>query len=229
MSEVVHEGDDGPADADDASPAHGTEEARGALGDRADPRGTERARAMVQPARRAAMPRVVRRVGGAAGAAPSVVILVADGVRPDTLSAALDEAALPALARLRAEGGLHAVTSVFPSVTGPAYAPFVMGRFPGPVGLPGLRWYDRARGRRTFPDRTRSYVGAEMRHVDGEASPRSTSSAAGSGAAMWWVAARASSSAPRAPTSAATSGAGSTSTGTSAPRSRASCASGGRR
>ncbi|MFL5576316.1 MAG: alkaline phosphatase family protein [Gemmatimonadaceae bacterium] len=168
MSEVVHEGDDGPADADDASPAHGTEEARGALGDRADPRGTERARAMVQPARRAAMPRVVRRVGGAAGAAPSVVILVADGVRPDTLSAALDEAALPALARLRAEGGLHAVTSVFPSVTGPAYAPFVMGRFPGPVGLPGLRWYDRARGRRTFPDRTRSYVGAEMRHVDGD-------------------------------------------------------------
>jgi hypothetical protein len=99
------------------------------------------------------------------------VILVADGVRPDTLAAALDDGSLPALARLRAAGGLHEVTTVFPSVTGPAYAPFLMGRFPGAVGLPGLRWYDRARSRRTFPDRTRSYVGAEMRHVDGDLAP----------------------------------------------------------
>ena len=29
------------------------------------------------------------------------------------------------------EGGLHTVASCFPSVTGPAYAPFLMGRFPG--------------------------------------------------------------------------------------------------
>jgi len=102
---------------------------------------------------------------------PSVIILVADGARPDTLERALADRALPAMARLRAEGGLYTVTSTFPSVTGPAYAPFVMGRFPGPVGLPGLRWYDRARTRRTFPDRTRSYVGAEMRHVDGDLDP----------------------------------------------------------
>ena len=95
-----------------------------------------------------------------------VVILVADGVRPDTLARALDDGTLPALARLRAEGGLHTVASAFPSVTGLAYAPFVLGRFPGPVGLPGLRWYDRARTRRTWPDHTRSYVGLEMRHVD---------------------------------------------------------------
>ena len=101
----------------------------------------------------------------------SVIILVADGARPDTLERALADGALPAMARLRAEGGLHTVTSTFPSVTGPAYAPFVMGRFPGPIGLPGLRWYDRARTRRTFPDRTRSYVGAELRHVDGDLDP----------------------------------------------------------
>jgi hypothetical protein len=98
----------------------------------------------------------------------SVIILVADGARPDTLARAMDDGALPALARLRDEGGLYAVSSVFPSVTGPAYAPFLMGRFPGPVGLPGLRWYDRARTRGTFPDGTRSYVGAEMRHIDGD-------------------------------------------------------------
>ena len=74
-----------------------------------------------------------------------MIILVADGARPDTLGAAMDAGELPALARLRAEGGCATVTTVFPSVTGPAYAPFLMGRFPGPVGLPGLRWYDRAR------------------------------------------------------------------------------------
>ena len=96
----------------------------------------------------------------------SVVVLLADGVRPDTLTDALDRGDLPALARLRAEGGLHAVSTVFPSVTGPAYAPFLMGRFPGPVGLPGLRWFDRERRACTLPDYTRSYVGYQLRAVD---------------------------------------------------------------
>ncbi|HET7458562.1 MAG TPA: alkaline phosphatase family protein [Gemmatimonadaceae bacterium] len=118
-----------------------------------------------------------------------VIILVADGARPDTLGAAIDGGALPAMARLRAEGGLYAVTSIFPSVTGPAYAPFVMGRFPGPIGLPGIRWYDRARTLRTFPDATRSYVGAEMRHVDGDLDPDAPTifelvSAAGAGTSV---------------------------------------------
>jgi hypothetical protein len=96
----------------------------------------------------------------------SVVILLADGARPDTLDAAVRSGALPALARLRAEGGMHTVTSCFPSVTGPAYAPFLMGRFPGPIGLPGLRWFDRAREVCSFPDYTRSYVGYQMSAVD---------------------------------------------------------------
>jgi arylsulfatase A-like enzyme len=102
---------------------------------------------------------------------PSVVILVADGVRPDTLAAAMDAGALPALKQLRAEGGLHRVTTVFPSVTGPAYAPFLMGRYPGPVGLPALRWFDRQRTATAFPHRTRSYVGSEMRKVDRDLDP----------------------------------------------------------
>lgn len=96
----------------------------------------------------------------------SVVVLVADGARPDTLGSEIDSGRLPALARMREEGGLHAVTSAFPSVTGPAYAPFLMGRFPGPVGLPALRWFDRARERCTYPDYTRSYVGYQMRELD---------------------------------------------------------------
>lgn len=97
-----------------------------------------------------------------------MIILVADGARPDTFAAAMDDGALPAIARLREDGSVHTVTSAFPSVTGPAYAPFLMGRYPGPVGLPALRWYDRERASTAFPHYTRSYVGHEMRHVDAD-------------------------------------------------------------
>lgn len=100
-----------------------------------------------------------------------VVILIADGVRPDTLRDALDAGALPALSRLRAEGGLHTVSSVFPSVTGPAYTPFLLGLFPGTAGLPGIRWWDRPRTRAGWPDPARSYVGIGTRHVDGDLVP----------------------------------------------------------
>ena len=93
-------------------------------------------------------------------------MIIADGVRPDTLARAIDRDHLPALAALREEGELSTVTSAFPSVTGPAYAPFLMGRYPGSVGLPGLRWYDRSRRIARMPGHSRSYVGAEMRLVD---------------------------------------------------------------
>ena len=98
-----------------------------------------------------------------------VIVLVADGARPDAFTGELD--GLPALRRLRDEGGLHEVTSVFPSVTGPAYTPFLMGRFPGPVGIPGLRWYDRAHTACGWPDYARSYVGYEMGRIDGDLDP----------------------------------------------------------
>jgi hypothetical protein len=97
-----------------------------------------------------------------------VIILVADGARADAFDAGLAAGTLPALGRLRDEGGMHAVTTVFPSVTGPAYAPFLTGRFPGPIGLPGLRWYDRARTRCRRPPYCRSYLSSEMRHMDGD-------------------------------------------------------------
>jgi hypothetical protein len=94
-----------------------------------------------------------------------VIVLVADGARPDAFEGpGLD--ALPALRRLRDEGALHRVTSVFPSVTGPAYTPFLMGRFPGPIGIPGLRWYDRERETCGWPDYARSNVGHQMRRFD---------------------------------------------------------------
>src|SRR3954469_26043805 len=96
----------------------------------------------------------------------SVIVLLADGVRPDTLTDAVASAEFPALAHLRRSGGMHEVSSAFPSVTGPAYAPFLMGRFPGSIGLPGLRWFDRARTACSFPDYSRSYVGYQMGAVD---------------------------------------------------------------
>ena len=101
----------------------------------------------------------------------SVIVLLADGARVDTIARATDSGAFPALARLRAEGGLHELTSAFPSVTGPAYTPFLMGRFPGSVGLPGLRWFDRSRAACSFPDYTRSYVGYQMGAVDRDLDP----------------------------------------------------------
>jgi len=93
-------------------------------------------------------------------------MIIADGVRPDVLARSIDGGQLPALGALRDEGQLSTITSAFPSVTGPAYAPFLMGRYPGSVGLPGLRWYDRSRRIARLPGHSRSYVGAEMRLVD---------------------------------------------------------------
>ncbi len=93
-------------------------------------------------------------------------MIIADGVRPDSLSHSIDSGHLPALAALREEGQLSTITSAFPSVTGPAYAPFLMGRYPGSIGLPGLRWYDRSRRVAKLSGHSRSYVGAEMRLVD---------------------------------------------------------------
>lgn len=76
-----------------------------------------------------------------------------------------------ALTALRDEGGLHTITSCFPSVTGPAYAPFLLGRFPGDVGLPGLRWFDRSRKVARLLGHSRSYVGVEMGFVDTDLDP----------------------------------------------------------
>lgn len=101
----------------------------------------------------------------------TVVILLADGIRPDTLRSAIEAGKVPALARLRDEGACHTITTCFPSVTGPAYTPFLLGRFPGPVGLPGLRWFDRARTTCSFPDYTRSYVGPQMNRVNTDLDP----------------------------------------------------------
>jgi hypothetical protein len=103
----------------------------------------------------------------------SVILLLADGLRPDSLRAAIERGDVPALAALRGEGALHTVATAFPSVTGVAYTPFLMGRFPGPIGLVGLRWFDRTRRAGVLAGHSRSYVGLEMRCLDGDLDPAS--------------------------------------------------------
>lgn len=68
---------------------------------------------------------------------------------------------------------MHTVTTAWPSVTGVAYAPMLMGRHPGHVGLPGLRWFDRSRRITGLLGHSRSYLGSEMRMLDAELAPES--------------------------------------------------------
>ena len=98
------------------------------------------------------------------------LLIVADGTRPDSIANAMRRGIVPALtalvmnARCTRSVGLQ-------SVTGPASAPFLMGRYPGPIGLPGLRWYDSERKTCRLPGNSRSYVGPEMRHIDNDIDP----------------------------------------------------------
>ena len=100
-----------------------------------------------------------------------LLLVIADGVRPDVLAEEIDAGRAPTLAALRARGSAHAITSSFPSVTGPAYVPFLMGRHPARAGLPGLRWYDRSRSLRWAPGQSRSYAGIDIWHVDRDVAP----------------------------------------------------------
>jgi hypothetical protein len=100
-----------------------------------------------------------------------LLLVVADGVRPDVLAEEMDAGRAPALAALRARGSAHAISSSFPSVTGPAYVPFLMGKHPARVGMPGLRWFDRSASLRWATGQSRSYAGIDIWHIDGDLSP----------------------------------------------------------
>jgi len=95
---------------------------------------------------------------------PLVIIYLVDGARPDVMLELLESGDLPNIRKeIFAPGTFRAATSCFPSTTGPAYLPFLMGCFPGTANLPGMRWLDKAEfhrkrwGRNSF----RSYMGYE--------------------------------------------------------------------
>lgn len=103
------------------------------------------------------------------------IFLLIDGARPDAMEKAVRERNLRNLKELFfEEGEFRAAASVFPSTTGPAYAPFLTGCFPGTCDLPGIRWFDRKRygEKKGFSFKAvRSYVGPESYLMNGDLSP----------------------------------------------------------
>src|SRR5881396_4369665 len=95
------------------------------------------------------------------------VLVLIDGARVDVLRELLGRGDLPNLSRWVIErGGLTTGTTVFPSTTGVAYIPFLFGRYPGSVGIPGIRWLDRpgaaeGKGSRAQWRAARSYCGVQ--------------------------------------------------------------------
>jgi hypothetical protein len=89
---------------------------------------------------------------------------MADGSRADVFEELLKRGDLPNISKYIVEKGTFtSAVSVFPSTTGPAYAPFLLGRFPGRCNLPGIRWFDRKRYAKELFSlyRFRSYIGLE--------------------------------------------------------------------
>jgi len=98
----------------------------------------------------------------------SVFVLV-DGARADTFYEMLNQGFLPNIEKHIVKRGVvvkDAIT-VFPSTTGPAHAPFLTGAFPGPLNVPGIRWFDRRKnnyqnyGPLAWLQFERDYVGPE--------------------------------------------------------------------
>ncbi|MCH8013447.1 MAG: alkaline phosphatase family protein [Candidatus Dadabacteria bacterium] len=94
----------------------------------------------------------------------SCIFIMADGARADVFSELLNSGDLPNISKYIVEKGCYkeAVT-VFPSTTGPAYTPYIFGKYPGRCNLPGIRWLDRDayNDKLLSFDRFRSYIGLE--------------------------------------------------------------------
>jgi len=97
------------------------------------------------------------------------VFILVDGARADVFYEMLSQGFLPNIEKHVAKRGVivkNAVT-VFPSTTGPAHAPFLTGAFPGPLNMPGIRWFDRRKnsyqnyGPLAWLQFERDYVGPE--------------------------------------------------------------------
>lgn len=109
-------------------------------------------------------------------AVAQVVLLLADGVRPDVLQRLHEAGRVPALSAhlIGPQGGsVRVAASVLPSTTGPAHLPFLTGRFPGPCNVPGIRWLDphEYRARALSRDRFRSYMGLGSRRYATDLAP----------------------------------------------------------
>ncbi|MBU4484630.1 alkaline phosphatase family protein [bacterium] len=73
-----------------------------------------------------------------------ILVLLVGGANYQNFEELIKKGELPNIQRHICEGGssLKAVSS-FPSTTGPAFAPFVTGCFPGTCDIPGVKWFER--------------------------------------------------------------------------------------
>jgi len=92
------------------------------------------------------------------------IFLMADGARADVFNELLGKGLLPNISRhIIEKGDYRNAVTVFPSTTGPAYTPFILGKFPGRCNFPGIRWFDKSEFERSLFSlkRFRSYIGIE--------------------------------------------------------------------
>ena len=70
-----------------------------------------------------------------------VIFILLDGIPFSVINNLLENNSLPNIKEhIVDRGEIKKVTSVFPSVTGPAFLPFLTGLFPGTANVPGIRW-----------------------------------------------------------------------------------------
>jgi predicted AlkP superfamily phosphohydrolase/phosphomutase len=92
------------------------------------------------------------------------IVFLVDGARPDVMEKMMKRGDLPNIQRYLVEPGSYTeAVTVFPSTTGPAYAPILTGCYPGTVDVPGIRWFDKEESSRKKLSlrRQRSYMGVE--------------------------------------------------------------------
>jgi hypothetical protein len=99
-------------------------------------------------------------------------MILADGAKAATFEGLLEAGDLPSISEHVVErGSYRRGTSVFTSTTGPAHIPLLSGCYPGTVGVPGYRWFDRDRYRGrgpAGPRALRSYNGPEVAYLAGD-------------------------------------------------------------
>lgn len=108
-----------------------------------------------------------------------LIFVMIDGAPYDVVDELLRAGDLPELARLAEKGGgLRKAVTCFPSTTGPAYIPFLMGLFPGTANVPGYRWLSRegygGQGSRWTRPGIASYSGREGASFDADLPDRPT-------------------------------------------------------
>ena len=111
---------------------------------------------------------------GANGGTELTILILADGVRPDVLSALSASGETPNIRRaFSTEGHSYRGITVLPSVSNIAYVPMLTGQYPGTANVPGLRWVEKSRfgPGMFFLKGQRSYLGPTHVRLDDDMSP----------------------------------------------------------